>query len=377
MSMARTLITVDDIDDIALGATVLGTGGGGDPHVGALIANRLIALHGDVTLMPVEELTADDFVLPVGMIGAPSVSVERIMAESELVRVIELAERATGRKPTAVMPIEVGGGNSMVPIAAAALSGLPMVDADAMGRAFPESQMVSFHLAGYKPGVTVLVDHHGNEVIMTPVTGPWSERLARAITTEMGGSATMIDYMFGGDIVREAAIPGTLTLAKRIGQLLSGHGTERTDAPLLEILTEELDAFHLFDGKVVDLERGFDAGFTRGKAMLEGIGTWKGSQYELRFQNEMLLALRDGQLSAVTPDLICILDAATAHPITTETLRYGNRISVVGIPADDRWRTDMGIETAGPRYFGFDVDWQPVESLAAQGGPATTERSAS
>ena len=373
------MITVDDIDDIAIGATVLGTGGGGDPHVGALIAKRLIGMHGAVTLIPVEELTAEDFVLPVGMIGAPSVSVERIMAESELVRVIELAERATGRKPTAVMPIEVGGGNSMVPIAAAALTGLPLVDADAMGRAFPESQMVSFHLAGYKPGATVMVDHHGNEVMMTPVTGPWSERLARAITTEMGGSATMIDYMFGGDVVREAAIPGTLTLAKRIGQLLSDRGAKRPDTPLLEVLTEELGAFHLFDGKVVDLERGFDAGFTRGKAMLDGIGAWKGSQYELRFQNEMLLALRDGQLSAVTPDLICILDAATAHPITTETLRYGNRISVIGIPADERWRTDIGIETAGPRYFGFDVDWQPVEQLAAQNAAqnATTDRSAS
>ena len=373
--MSQNTITVDDIDDIALGATVLGTGGGGDPHVGALVAKRLIRLHGDVQVCRHDQLTTDDFVLPVGMIGAPSVSSERIMAESELSRVMNLAERATGRKPTAVMPIEVGGGNSMVPIAAAALTGLPVVDADAMGRAFPESQMVTYHLAGYKPGTTVMVDHHGNEVTMTPVSGRWSERLARAVTTEMGGSATMIDYMYGGDVVRETAIPGTLTLAKRIGQLLSIRDSCSDDRSPLEALTSELGAFHLFDGKVVDLERGFDAGFTRGTAVLEGIGEWKKLHYELRFQNEMLLGLQDGKLSAVTPDLICILDAATAHPITTERLRYGNRISVVGIPSDARWRTEMGLETAGPRYFGFDLDWQPIERLVAQGNAATNDGS--
>ena len=374
--MSHRLITVDQIDDIALGATVLGTGGGGDPHVGALMAKRLMRLHGDVTLMTVDELTADDFVIPVGMIGAPSVSVERIMAESELVKIVELAERATGRTPTAVMPIEVGGGNSMVPIAAAAITGLPLLDADAMGRAFPESQMVSYHLAGLNPGTTVMIDHHGNEVITTPVNGPWGERIARAVTTEMGGSATMIDYMYGGDIVRDAVIPGTLTMAERIGQLISGRGTEGSDASTLDALVEELGAVRLFDGKIVDLERGFDAGFTRGHARLDGIGASKGSQFELRFQNEMLLALRDGELAAVTPDLICILDATTAHPITTETLRYGNRISVIGIPANDLWRTEIGIETAGPRYFGFDVDWVPVEELARGNAVSQARRSA-
>ena len=36
----------------------------------------------------------------------------------------------------------------MLPIAASARIGLPMVDADGMGRAFPELQMVTFTMGG-------------------------------------------------------------------------------------------------------------------------------------------------------------------------------------------------------------------------------------
>jgi DUF917 family protein len=372
-----SVITEADVDEIALGAAVLGTGGGGDPHVGSLIAKRLIRRAGPVRMITVDELTDRDFVVPIGGIGAPSVDVERIMAESELLHALEAIEGATRRVPTAVMPIEVGGGNSMIPIAAAALAGLPIVDADAMGRAFPEAQMVTFHLAGYGPGTTVLVDHHGNEVVSKPVGGAWSERLARAVTIEMGGSATMIDYAYGGDVVRECAIPGTLTLAKRIGRILLGRSlaegadeasaaaTILRDDERIPALAAELGAVRLFDGKVTDLQRQFEGGFTKGAAELEGVGADRGSRFRLDFQNEMLLARRDGELAAVTPDLIAVLDLATGRPITTEGLRYGARVAVIGMPCHEKWRTAVGLENAGPAHFGYDVEWAPVERLAA------------
>ncbi|MGI9822893.1 DUF917 domain-containing protein [Agromyces sp. Marseille-Q5079] len=367
MTEGLRLITEADVDEIALGAAVLGTGGGGDPHVGSLIAKRLIRLHGPVRVIGADDLTERDLVVPIGGIGAPSVDVERIMAEAELGHALEAIERATRRVPTAVMPIEIGGGNSMIPIAAAAVSGLPIVDADAMGRAFPEAQMVTFHLAGYGPGTTVLVDHHGNEVVSRPVDGVWSERLARAVTIEMGGAATMIDYVYGGDVVRECAIPGTLTLARRIGQVLLGRGEEQLrDDERIAALCLELDAVRLFDGKVVDLRRQFEGGFTKGAADLEGTGDDRGHAFRLDFQNEMLLARRDGELAAVTPDLIAVLDQATGHPITTEALRYGARVTVIGMPCNAKWRTDVGLENAGPAHFGYDVAWAPVEEIAAR-----------
>jgi DUF917 family protein len=65
----------------------------------------------------------------------------------------------------------------------------------------------------------------------------------------------------------------------------------------------------------------------------------------------------------MTPDLITVLDAETGTPITTEGIRYGARCVVIGIPCDNKWRTDRGIELVGPRYFGYDTDYIPVEEL--------------
>lgn len=366
--MTTRFITEDDIDEMALGAAVLGTGGGGDPYIGALIAKRLIRTHGPVRLIDVGDLEDSDFIVPIGGIGAPSVSVERIQAESELSAAFYSIQRATGRTPTAIMPIEVGGGNSMIPIAAAAVVGVPVVDGDAMGRAFPEAQMVTFHLAGYGPGTTVLVDHHGNEVVSYPADGVWSERLARAVTTEMGGAATMVDYAYGGAIVRECAIAGTLTLAQRIGGILQGRtatGARLRDDEKIDVLCTEVGGVRLFDGKVGDLERRVVGGFTRGTVELLGVGDYQGSGFRLEFQNEMLLARRDGRLAAVTPDLIAVLDLATGAPLTTDAVNYGARVAVIAIPCDDKWRSPMGLATAGPSHFGYDVDWVPVEELAA------------
>jgi DUF917 family protein len=256
----------------------------------------------------------------------------------------------------------------MIPIAAAAMMGVPIVDGDAMGRAFPEAQMVTFHLAGYGPGTTVLVDHHGNEVVTRPVDGTWSERLARSVTIEMGGAATMIDYAYDGGVVRECAIAGTLSLAHRIGAILQGQGAAGIplhDDEKIDALCAEIGGVRVFDGKVTDLERRVVGGFTRGAVELAGVANYQGRHCRLDFQNEILLARRDGLLAAVTPDLIAVLDLTTGTPITTDAIRFGARVAVIAIPCDDRWRTPMGLATAGPAHFGYDLDWVPVEQLTA------------
>ncbi|KHF31449.1 hypothetical protein CM49_06343 [Paenibacillus sp. P1XP2] len=84
---------------------------------------------------------------------------------------------------------------------------------------------------------------------------------------------------------------------------------------------------------------------------------------KVHFQNENLVAERNGQVAAMTPDLICLVDYETLLPVTTESLKYGKRVRVIGLPAHEKWRTEKGIETAGPRYFGYDYDYVPIEEL--------------
>ena len=61
------------------------------------------------------------------------------------------------------------------------------------------------------------------------------------------------------------------------------------------------------------------------------------------------------------PDLIVVMDAETGGPITTEELRYGFRVVVIGAPCVPAWRTAEGLALVGPRYFGYDIDFVPVE----------------
>jgi DUF917 family protein len=61
------------------------------------------------------------------------------------------------------------------------------------------------------------------------------------------------------------------------------------------------------------------------------------------------------------PDLITVLDIETGEPITTEGLRYGFRVVVLGMPCTPKWRTPEGLALVGPRYFGYEIDYVPVE----------------
>ncbi|MGE7837458.1 DUF917 domain-containing protein [Viridibacillus arvi] len=354
-------IDEEAIEKIALGAAVLGTGGGGDPYIGKLIAKEAIRKYGPVALISLNELKDSQIVVPISGMGAPSVTIEKIPSEIEFTAPLDKFEEVIGKKVDVVMPIEIGGINSLFPIIAAAKKGLPLLDADAMGRAFPEAQMVTFHLDGLESSPVTMSDEKGNVVVLYPRDGVWHERLARVITIEMGGSASICDYGLLGKEVKRSAIPGTLTLAETIGgYLLENKGKERQG---INKMLEELKGYQLFEAKVTDIERRLVGGFTRGKAIFEGIRNEQGRSFSIDFQNEHLVAKEGEHLLCSTPDLIAVLDAETGFPITTERMKYGARVVVVAFPCHSKWRTKKGIETVGPYYFGYDFEYRPVEEL--------------
>src|ERR687888_162768 len=130
-------ITSDDIEALAIGAWILGTGGGGSPYLGLLNMRKLYR---------------------------------------EGIRV-SLMETYLGRKFRAVMSVEIGGGNALQSHMAAARLDLPVVDADAMGRAFPEAQMTSFAIHDLPMYPLTLADARDNAVIVARAASwKWMER---------------------------------------------------------------------------------------------------------------------------------------------------------------------------------------------------------
>src|SRR5205823_14255349 len=119
-------------------------------------------------------------IMPCGGIGAPTVSIEKIENGDEGGRLREHLEFVTGGRVAALMSAEIGGSNGLLPVAWAARMGLPLVDADGMGRAFPEVPQVTMHLAGIPASPAVMTDERGNLAMFRTISGPWMERLERA-----------------------------------------------------------------------------------------------------------------------------------------------------------------------------------------------------
>lgn len=359
------LIGKQEIEDSAIGAAVLGTGGGGDPYIGKLMALQAIEEFGPITLLSVDEVPDDALVVPSGMMGAPTVMIEKAPSGDEAINAFKSLESYLGKKIFATMPIEAGGINSMLPLALAARLGLPVVDVDGMGRAFPELQMVTFYLDGIAATPMVIADEKGNSTLLNTIDNVWAERIARNATIQKGGSVMFAIYPMSGKNIKDSGIHNILRLEEEIGKSIRLAKKNNVN-PIQEVL-KLTSGFELFAGKVMDVNRKTETGFARGTAKIEGLNEYKNETLELRFQNEHLIAVTDKRLLCVTPDLIAVLDAETGLPVTTEGLRYGARCVVIGIPCDNKWRTAKGIATCGPKYFGYEVDYTPVEQLMGKG----------
>ncbi len=169
---------------LARGCAVLGAGGGGDTYLALLQALQATGDRNPVPLVDLDDLPDDSLIMPCGGIGAPTVSIEKIENGDEGERLRDHLEALTGRRVAALMASEIGGGNGLVPVAWAARMGLPVADADGMGRAFPETFQVTMHLAGISPSPAVMTDERGNLIVFRAISGHWIERMERAAAVE-------------------------------------------------------------------------------------------------------------------------------------------------------------------------------------------------
>ena len=359
-------IGIPEIEDIALGAALLGAGGGGDPYVGKLIAIGAVQECGPVTILDPDEVPDDALVVPIAMMGAPTVLCEKAIGGEEYKTLYETVSAFYGKPIYAFMPIEAGGVNSMLPIAAAAHLGLPLVDCDGMGRAFPELQMVTFTIGGGSATPMAMVDEKGNSCIFRTVTNKWTEEMARAVTMACGGSVSVSLYAMEGRFMKEYGVHGIVTRSETLGSAIR-KVKEVSDKTPEEAFLEITEGYKLFQGKICDVLRDVRNGFNFGKVLLDGIGDDKGRSAYVEFQNENLTAVVDGKLLATTPDLICLVDIETFIPVPTDALKYGKRVMVVGLKCFPLWRTEAGLKLVGPRYFGVDTDYIPLEERCKGG----------
>ena len=361
-------LDIEDIARIATGATLLGAGGGGDPYISVLAAKQIFADGGsDVRVIAVDDLDDDALILTVAGFGAPTVEKEKLFDLDQLMHSLRALEKYIGRAADALIAVEMGGCNALVPILGAAASGLPVVNGDGMGRAFPELQMTSFALGGVSPSPFAMADEHLNSIVCEAENPKKGEAFARSTAVEMGLHAFLTAYAMTGAQARDVVIPDTLTLAHKLGTTIeNARSSDSPIAALIEGIATEVagtDVVHLIDGKVTDLWRSTEKGFAMGWCDLVSLSD-AGLRARIEFQNEYLAFTLGGVPKVLTPDLICLVDSETATPIPTPDVRYGQRVTAIGLSCHEVFRSEEALKVVGPGAFNMKYAYAPIEELA-------------
>jgi hypothetical protein len=352
------VLTPADLDAIALGAGVLGSGGGGPAELGKLLVLEALRHTDPITIVPVESQEDTPLVVAVAQIGTPMVFGERLGRGTEPSDAVRALEAHLGARAGALMCDELGGLNSMTPLLAAAHLRLPVLDADAMGRAFPDLYMDTLSMYAEDPVPCAFCDDEGNIAILPGARDPKpTERLGRAITIAMGGMSYLARPAPFGQARRQAMIPGSYSRAWALGRAVQ-RAVDRQDLPMLDL--RGLGGCVLFHGLVTAVNRRSARGPLHGVVTIEDYVGRFTTPLRLDFQNEYLTAHLDSVLVAVTPDVISLIDDETGEPVAADQARAGHHVVVLGFQADPRMTTPTALQVVGPAAFGYPLAYRAL-----------------
>jgi DUF917 family protein len=346
------LLQPDEVDRLALGVVVLGSGGGGgepETHAFAAMLRHEMRQSGPVTVLSPEEADPDGYGARVGLIGAPTVMIEKLPSGREAEEALKALQGHDSTTATAVIGWEVGGCNGLLPLILAARLGLPYVDVDGMGRAFPRIDQTTYDAAGLPTTPLAITEPGGNRAVLDS-TG--IEKLARTVMVDFGGWAMMVAKPLKlADAVR-AGVTGSLARALELGEIWS-----ELSVPV-EQRAKASGGFLVARGKVVEVWRESAGDFPRGTVALRRLDA-DDAYVRLEMQGEYLVALADGEPLVTTPDLLCCLDADSGLPLSTERLAFGAVVDVVALPAPPQWTRPEMLGRVDPRAFGYDLGYVP------------------
>ena len=404
-----------DIECISIGAGILGAGGGGNPHLAKVAALRAMKDGKQFRVITSSKFfkSADrfnDLVVIVAFMGAPLVLYEKLMSGNETKGALEAMQdiynigkykdgqliedkdvviekedditfindykpaRETvhgeigGKRVGAVMSAEIGGMNCIEPLLVGAELGVPVLDCDGMGRAFPELQMFAPFIYDCDCFPSAIADDKGRRsVVLRASNAKQLEVSFRRAVISMGCSGGVVLSHFNQDQVLNYTVQHSLSFAWRTGNTIMEARTAGTSA--VEEIIKFTNGKLLINGKLSDVKREITGGFSKGAISVDGLEIYSGQKVTIDFQNEFLVARskhndESGEVIACVPDLITVLDIDTAQPISTDEVHYGMRVSVVAIPVAPLMATEKALKWVGPQAFGYpeDVHYKPVST---------------
>lgn len=368
------LTSTQDIEDLARGTDFFSASGGGPTTESRaflqenLDAGRRIAWH-DLAALPDDAMVASAFftgsVAPTRYARGErerEYGVRTTVAHPPLEAVLEL-EKRTGIAFDALIPIEIGGNNTGQCLAAAAALGKRVPDADFAGRAIPEATCTAPHLAGMRMAPFACVTYYGDRVyVERSANNVMAERIGKHVAMSSFGSAGCAAFMMRGADAKRIAVPGTLTRSLAIGRAIR-EARESGRDPLDELVGRLTDMWILFRGRIARRQWENRDGYMWGEHELEGLGPSRGRRLRLWFKNENHVSWLDGEPFVTGPDVLEVVDLKTGEPLVNSFLAEGQEVAIIGIRRCAQFDTRPGIDALGPKHWGFDFPYRPIETL--------------
>ncbi|MEM2021840.1 MAG: DUF917 domain-containing protein [Zestosphaera sp.] len=356
--------SIEDARKLVLGATILGTGGGGDPSEGLRLLSKALEEVGSVMIVGLDELPEDSLmVVPyyVGSIAPGLKSKKPVKVSDPISKAVETLESLLGVKASAVVSSEMGGANTSVALSIGARLNLPAVDGDLLGRAAPELHQCTVHIFGVPMYPSAIVSESGDVVIVKEYADIDDyESIARYMSVLSGRFVAVVDTPLSKKTAEKVVVKETVTLAYRLGDAVLSAREERVNP--VERVAEILNGWVVFRGVVEKYVWRNEGGFLKGEAILRGVESFTGLTLKSWIMNEHIMVWLNNEPLVMPPDLFTLL-RDDGEPVTNTELREGMSVNGVAAKAPAMWRTLEGLKFFGPRHFGFEYDYVPVEEL--------------
>jgi DUF917 family protein len=283
--------------------------------------------------------------------------------------VVELFSEYTGKNVAALVRSEAAGATAAALLLSAEMN-IPTLDGGITGRAVPEVQQSIPWINGIASIPTAIITPWGDQIIIKHAVDEYRvEDISRAIAVASGGDAYITMTPMSKENLPKGVLKDSISKAELYGRTVREAVQNGKDP--IDAMVSVSNGYKLFTGTVIKSEERGDRGFNWVEATLEGSGQFKGHTYKIFVKNENIIGWFDGELDAISPDYIYNLDPETGH--STLGVGYGGyvieeKVALIGVPAPNQWRSKKGIELIGPRHFGFDFDYVPIENLQYRRG---------
>ncbi len=377
--MKTTLKTKQDCEDFVRGLTFLGTGGGGAPQRGLKLLLERFDAGETIGWLSIEDLPPETWTATVAGLGGrppkqgpPPEELARlglVTPKHENTMPVALRELSAyaGVELGALVPGEIGAGNVPIPLMTATSLGLQTVDGDyAGGRAIPELSQTIPEVMNKSLFPIAMVDRWGNvTIVKSGVGAPMADRIGRMLAMAAFGGVGFACYLMQAKDAQAVMTRGSLTRALQIGRAIR-EARERGRDPAAAA-AQQSDGWLLFKGEVTSTEvedkEAYMFGY--GTHHLKGVNDHAGQTLDIWYKNEYHVSWKNGEPFVTSPDALAVIDLQSGEPHTNSSIAAGQKVAVLGRKAAAAHRTRRGIELLGPRHFGFDLEYVPIEEAVS------------